>query len=84
MCIRDSYGSDHLLWFLVRFWSCCVVCVGNAGMYQAQVELLHEKAGHHTVMVRRSFPAFNSIGGLRTALSIKIKVRLTSDARFLC
>lgn len=41
---------------------------------QAQLELLHEKAGQHAVMVRRSFPSFTSIGGLRTALSIKIKV----------
>lgn len=44
-------------------------------LHQAQLELLHEKAGQHTVMVRRSFPAFDSIGGLRMALSIKIKVR---------
>ncbi|CAM9402424.1 unnamed protein product, partial [Hapterophycus canaliculatus] len=44
---------------------------------RAQLELLHEKAGQYGVMVRRSFPTFDSIGGLRMALSMKIKEAAT-------
>ncbi|CAM9913537.1 unnamed protein product [Ectocarpus sp. 13 AM-2016] len=50
---------------------------------RAQLELLHEKAGQHAVMVRRSFPNFTSIGGLRTALSIKIKEAQTKRKEVL-
>lgn len=39
------------------------------------MELLHEKAGQFGVTVRRSFPAFDSLPGLRIALAMKIKVR---------
>lgn len=42
--------------------------------FQAQLELLHEKTGQYGVMVRRTFPAFDSAAGLRMALSLKIKV----------
>ncbi|CAM9911722.1 unnamed protein product, partial [Scytosiphon promiscuus] len=44
---------------------------------RAQLELLHEKAGQYGVMVRRSFPTFDSVGGLRMALSMKIKEAAT-------
>lgn len=43
-------------------------------MAQAQLELLHEKTGQYGVMVRRTFPVFDSVAGLRMALSLKIKV----------
>lgn len=47
--------------------------------WQAQAELLHEKAGQYGVMVRRSFPPFDSVPGLRMALSLKIKVGIMKE-----
>lgn len=57
----QRFGKDDFFYFL------CVVA-------QAQLELLHEKAGQFGVTVRRSFPSFDSLPGLRMALAMKIKV----------
>ena len=48
--------------------------------WQAQLELLHDKAGQFGVTVRMTFPKFNSSSGLRMALSLKIKV-MTAKSR---
>lgn len=73
--VAPSAGCANIRKFFVWPRVLLLLC----GVVQAQLELLHEYAGQYGVMVRRSFPAFDSVPGLRIALTLKIQARVTQN-----